>query len=161
MNSSHTTVNYRENMREGIRLLQVEPDKLVDLRAWMQVSRCGTLHCAAGLFASQPFFHKQGLKAGDHGQPLFFSNGNFEPIYGPSQAMEPVFGALAFDRYFDRRSFGVWDYAIQNDFAACSMGGSPTDRELAILRLERGLKLHWAELRLPTDPVEEPTWSTT
>lgn len=65
---SFTTVNI-EAIQRLVHILENTPDQDFNIGSWS----CGTVHCAAGLAALNPWFNSKGFKLGEHGFPEFRS----------------------------------------------------------------------------------------
>ena len=58
-------------LRELKRVIENVPEDLLHMRWWQSRAECGTVRCAGGWAAVDPWFNKRGLTANDSGAPRF------------------------------------------------------------------------------------------
>lgn len=124
-----TKPTIRENLLRAIKLVEDEPVQLVDLDEYAKTTPCGTLHCAAGLCASDPFFQAQGMTLDGFGWL------HTQPKDLPTDDLDALFGICAWQRLFNARACGTWDQGWLDPEA-----GHISDKELALLRLNKQLE---------------------
>ncbi len=106
------------NIDKAIEVLSATPEETFSLKYF----KCGTLHCAAGHLALDPFFIEQGLE---------LITQSDTPAFGivRHSAMDECFGENAFEKLFATRTSGVFDGRLMADTPGMS------DKQLAISRL--------------------------
>lgn len=134
------SLQIQRNLIEAIRVVDAEPDNLVDLDTYERETPCGTLHCTAGLLAHQPYFQAQGLRLLKE-----IPGRDHLTIHNPFPTFSNLFGILAWDRLFTPRSEGVWDEELIREFEAPNEDDeptqpAPTDKQLALARLRKQLE---------------------
>lgn len=141
------------NLAAAHAILFNTPTETLNLAKYKQVTPCGTLHCAIGELSNHEYFAKQGV--------TLYKTSSFSALF-PSETwvlkdkttpeqdlssraedglahvwLNHLFGPRAWARLFDSRANGEWDEELmdqlyeQNDFRI------PTDKELALARIDR------------------------
>lgn len=152
------------NLREAIRLVEAQPDNQLQLNVFRADSVCGTVACTAGLCAMSTYFRERGMRAHGrgwtviYGAPYMMQSGPLGPVKLDEFAtLNHFFGTYPgdvkgqrFDAYsvlFAPRGRGRWDealYALYRDTAEAGPYAEPTDKQLALMRLNRALMLRIA-----------------
>lgn len=138
-----------DNLQKLLQIVEAIPEKDMDLRFFKldkvnaEGEICGTLFCAVGAAACDPYFNALGLTlvGGDYG-----SSYRFRPtMRGISlsdrdefnRQLDQIFGKDSFAEMFERRGNGIFDDLFLGENCDSKM----TDKELALLRIHRQISL--------------------
>ena len=146
------------NIKRAISVIAASPEEGLDLDRFKVESKCGTLHCAAGLLTTDPYFADLGmaLRLG-HGTVFrLYDSKNPEMEVHQFGFLDKIFGPDAFDVLFFEYGRGTLDLEIMNSFGQCfdldicgfsdvewgdDRPKSITDKQLALERLHYQLSL--------------------
>lgn len=132
------------NLRALRAAVAEHPEDQFDLAAWRTSGpTCGTMFCIGGLAATMPFFQRQGMYPDAYdGAPRTQDEDDVDEV------LNHFFGLYdednsesAYDHIFTAAGDSMWDSELRVAFHT-ETGRSPTDKELALARLDKAIK-HW------------------
>jgi hypothetical protein len=126
------------NLKTAIDILKSIPEENVNLNFFK--SSCGTIACAAGWLASDPFFTAQGmiLEKDIHDKSYRLVRDAAVGVDdGFFDWLNEMFGFSAFDRLFIERDEGRFDHAIYQITNNCEL----SDKQLVVERFQYQLNV--------------------
>lgn len=121
-----------QNLRLAIAIVESEPEALFDLGLFVCRTRCGTLHCTAGLLATHPHFQALGWHLDPESEVHSVDGGTSRHRF------DKDFGANAYSRLFEPRHCGAIDAYLLGALKA-THEDAVTDKQLALARLQHYL----------------------